>query len=70
MKIKKARRVIRKAFKADPEFKQTYVDNVSMRIYDRFIDPKAIAGYPQIDVRDKENRDKLAEEILDLIIGE
>ncbi len=69
MKIEKARRVIRKAFKADPDFKRTYVDNVAMRIFDAFVDPDAISGLRNIDLHDKTTRDTLAEEIIDLIFG-
>ena len=69
MKIKKARKVMRKAFKDDPDFKRGYVDNVSMCMYDRFVDDQAIVDYPQIDIRDKEERNKLAKEIIDLIFG-
>ena len=69
MKIKKARKVIRKAFKEDTEFKRTYVDNVAMHLYDTFVDPKDIAGVPKTTMNIKERRDKLAEEIIDLIVG-
>ena len=70
MKIKKARKVIRKAFKADPDFKRTYIDNVSMCLCDTFIDEKAVSGYRNdTDLRDKTTRDGLAEKIIDLIFG-
>ncbi|KKN10224.1 hypothetical protein LCGC14_1038800 [marine sediment metagenome] len=69
MKFKKARRVIREAFKKDPDFKRTYVDNVATRLLDAYVDPDAISGLRTFDLRDKTTRDKLATEIIDLIFG-
>jgi len=69
MKIKKARKVIRKAFKKDPDFKRTYVDNVAMKLHDTFIDPSAVSGLHPIHMQLKADRDKLATEIIDLIFG-
>ena len=62
MKIKKARKVIRKAFKNDPDFKRVYVDNVAMYLYDNA--PHSI----QL-LKEKKNRDELATGIIDLIFG-
>ena len=69
MKIKKARKVIRKAFKEDTEFKRTYVDNVAMHLYDTFVDVDDVSGKTDVIMSLKTDRDKLAEEIIDLIVG-
>ena len=41
-KIKKARKVMRKAFEKDPDFAETYVANIAMLLHDRYgiTDPK------------------------------
>ncbi len=69
MKFRKARKVIRKAFKDDPEFKQTYVDNVSTKLYDAFTNQHSITNMTDVDLRVKQFRDTLAKEIIDLIVG-
>ena len=52
---------MRKAFKADPDFKRGYIDNVSMHIYDRVDDA---------EIRyNNRMRNPLAEGILDLIFS-
>ena len=55
------------AFKKDPDFKKTYVDNVAIHLYDAFVDHHAISGLSQINMSKKKDRDKLATEIIDLI---
>ena len=67
MKVKKAKKVIRRAFKKDPDFKRTYVDNVAMHLSDTFSDNDSISGYHIHNLRDKKIRDKIAEGIIDLI---
>jgi len=67
MKIKKARKVIRKAFEKDPDFKETYVANVAMKLHDTFIDTGAVSGMKQAYMAHKKHRDQLATEIIDLI---
>lgn len=57
--IAAARRIMREAFKKDPDWKRTYIDNISMRVF-----------YDQMGVEDKELRDKLSEQILDLVFEE
>ena len=70
MKFKKARKVIRKAFKKNSSLKKAYVSNVSVHLYSTFIDPKSLSMTPKVTMTVKETRDKLAEEIIDLIFGE
>ena len=55
--IAEARKVMREAFAADPEFRRTYVDNIAILMWDRL-------GTPH------EERNALAEEILDKIFSE
>ena len=57
MKVSKARKTIKKAFKEDPEFRNSYVDNVSCLIMDR------IPGFK----RDKAKRDAIADDIIKLV---
>jgi len=59
MSIAQARRIMRESFKRDPDFKLTYIANISMRIF-----------YDQMGIEDSELRDKMAEKILDLIFEE
>lgn len=63
MKIKNARKTMRAAFKKDPDFKRTYVDNVAMYVYDN-------APFRPDFFKEKDNRDEFAEEIIDLIFSE
>jgi len=56
-RIKLARAVMREAFKEDPDFKRTYIDNVAMVLYDR------------LDINIREDRDDVAETIVDLVFG-
>ena len=57
--IARARKTMRDAFKADPDWKRTYIANISMRVF-----------YDQMGIEDSELRDKMAEKILDLIFEE
>jgi predicted butyrate kinase (DUF1464 family) len=59
MKIKKARKTMRKVFEKDPEFKATYIANVAMHLYDHIPSLK--------NDMNLEFRNKLAEEVIDLI---
>ena len=59
--IKEARSVIRDAFEKDPYFKQTYVDNVAMYLFD---------NTTYLPFLEKGNRDIVAEGIIDLIFSE
>jgi len=67
MKFRKARKIIRKAFRDEPDFKRNYVDNVAMCLFDALIDDESVTGYHAIDIRDKKTRDKIATKIIDLI---
>jgi hypothetical protein len=60
-KISNARKVMRDAFIDDPRFKQTYIDNVAMFLFDN------ITSQP---LEDREYRNDLAETLIDLIFGE
>jgi hypothetical protein len=53
--IKKARQVIWKAFVEDPDFKQVYVDNLSVQLYDK------------LNITDHLLRNRVAEEIIDFM---
>ncbi len=53
--IRNAREQMCKAFKADEDFRQTYVANIAMLLHDRY------------DIIDWEKRNKAAEDIMDLI---
>jgi len=57
MTVKQARARMRQAFKADPDFRRVYVDNVACVIMDR------IPGFK----RNKSKRDAIADEIVHLI---
>jgi hypothetical protein len=57
--IKQARKVLRDAFKKDPDFRNSYIANISMRIF-----------YDQLGMEDPELRDKISGQILDLIFEE
>ncbi len=59
--IKHARKVMREVFKADPNFKRTYIDNVAMYLYDHA---------SNIDMNHKLTRDSVAEGLIDLIFSE
>lgn len=61
MTIKVARKTIWNAFKKDPDFKRSYIDNVAMMIYDRVLETG--------NLQPKEVRDKLAEDIIDRVFG-
>ncbi len=58
--IRKAREVMIKAFRDDPDFRQTYVDNIACCIMDN------TPGFK----KNKQKRDKLAEKIMDTIFSE
>lgn len=53
--IVEARRTMREAFDADPDFFETYVANVAMLLHDRW------------DITDHDDRNRAAREVLDLI---
>ena len=55
MTVKQARKTMSDAFKADPQFREGYVNNVAMLLHDRH----GITGYAK--------RNKAAEEIIRLI---
>jgi len=57
MKIKTARNTIARAFKKDPDFRETYVANVACLIMDR------IPGFK----RSGDKRNKIASDIIHLI---
>ncbi len=59
-KIKEARRTIRKAFKDDPDFKDTYIANVAMYLHDKT---------QGLDMTVKRIRESAAEGIINLIFG-
>jgi len=50
MSIKEARDSIAAAFKADPDFRRTYVDNIAMLLHDRY-------GIIDIDTRNQAGDD-------------
>ena len=58
--IRAARRVMREAFEADPDFKRTYIDNIAMFLHDEFV---------AVDktMLDKQKRDNTAERLLDVL---
>ena len=53
--IKKARETMRKAFDEDPEFKETYIANIAMLLYDNYW------------VTNYDERNRAAKDILELI---
>lgn len=59
MSIAQARRIMRESFKRDPDFKQTYIANISMRVF-----------HDQMGITESSLRDKMSESILDLIFEE
>jgi len=56
--IKQARHIMRMAFKEDPDFKRTYVDNVAMYLHDHC---------QGLDMTVKTIRDSAAEGLINLI---
>jgi len=62
-KIKDARRIMRNAFIKDPDFKQTYIANISMCMYDELHNRKY---RPKLR---PEDRDAISERLLDMIFG-
>ncbi len=64
-KFAKARKVMRNTFKKDPDLERGYVDNIAMRLYD------LQSGHSKkcINFNDKETRDLIARNLLDLIFG-
>ncbi len=61
--IARSRRIMREAFAADPDFKRTYIANVAMTMHDELHD----RGYkPKLK---PEDRDAVAEQVIDLIFG-
>lgn len=67
--VNKARHTILEAFKEDPSFKQTYVDNVAMCLYDMFENKLTLLGFKNPFI-DKNNRDAAAYAILSRIFEE
>ncbi len=61
-----ARRTIREAFEADPEFKQTYIANIAMLLYNELD-----CGRPTFKRCKASNnkRNDIAEKILDLVFS-
>lgn len=59
MSIAQARRIMRESFKRDPDFKRSYIANISMRIF-----------YDQMGITESSLRDKMSEKILDLVFEE
>jgi hypothetical protein len=55
--IKLARWIMRTTLKKDPDLRQAYISNVAMLLYDRW------------KVKGHEDKNKAAEEILNLIFG-
>ncbi len=55
-RIRAARKVMRKAFKKDPEFKHTYIASIAIVLYDHF-------------GTEHDAREAIAEEILDTIFS-
>ncbi len=68
MSIKRARSKIRKAFINDPQFKNSYVANIAMLIYD---DQVGIKGQPHTitNLSDTMGCNSMAERIIDLIFS-
>ena len=66
-KIAKVRRVMRKAFEADPGFRMTYEANIAMLIYDDQVDNR-----PRVttNLSTKEGCSIIADRILTLIFSE
>lgn len=58
--VKEARRAIRKAFRRDPDFKRTYIDNVAMYLHDEC---------QGLDFEVRNIRDSAAEGLIHLIFG-
>lgn len=54
-KIKKARKTMRDAFDADPDFKMSYIANIAMLLYDHH------------GITDYDKRNAAAEDILKLV---
>ena len=59
MTIAWARKIMRDAFKNAPDFKQSYIANISMRVF-----------HDQMGITESPLRDKMSESILDLIFEE
>jgi hypothetical protein len=57
--IKKARKTMREAFEKAPDFKESYIANVAMRLYD--------LGCLK---RPHKDRNEVAESVIDLIFGD
>lgn len=57
-RIKRARKKIRKALENDPGLKLGYVSNIAMLLYDKY------------GIKDYDERNKAAEDILNLIFGD
>jgi hypothetical protein len=58
--IENARSKLIQAFKEDEDFRQGYVANISMLLYDK---------YNMVDFTDFETRNRAAEDIMELIFG-
>lgn len=62
--VKKARKIMREAFDADPDFKMGYIANIAMLLYDRL--EKDGITLPN-EILDYDKRNAAAEDILELI---
>lgn len=62
-KIVKARRIMRKAFEADPDFRRVYEANIAMLIYDGQTDRVSM------NLNTKEGCNDIADRILTLIFS-
>lgn len=60
-----ARQIMRDAFKDDPDFRRAYTDNIAMRLYDN----QMWNNECLLDFKDKLTRDRIANDIFDLIFG-
>jgi len=70
MSIKRARSKIRKAFENDPQFKETYVANVAMLIYDdQVAGAESRSTEPPTNLSTVEGCNSMAERIIDLIFS-
>ncbi len=70
-KIVKARRIMRKAFEADPDFRRVYEANIAMLIYDDQVARREKTRRAVItNLNTKEGCNNIADRILTLIFSE
>ena len=68
-KIEKARKVMRDAFKKDPDFRFGYEANIAMLIYDdQYQDPMSPL-HQAANLKTKEGCNIIADRIIDLVFG-